>query len=217
VGYVYWEKGRRDDSKRRIIKDQFDFFFDLLVVEVVEERGETTSCDHVALEKRSERVVTERLWKTCPERLARPRVVTQPKIATDDVLKESNRLGLDELVDHVAEDGADGEEALVGMTDVGEPGLIEKDLLHDEDRDRLGKFRAGFHDAEAEGDDLCRKEEVYDRVIVILLDESTDDTEGGEAQVFERTCFGCCIQERIQEQGYMCCLFCGISRGCTGG
>jgi hypothetical protein len=163
-----------------------------LVVEVVEERGETTSCDHVTLctnrilyeptpvmgmsasevahlEKRGERVVTERLWKTCPERLARPWIVTQPKIATDDVLKESDRLGLDELVDHIAKDGTDGEKALVGMTDVSEPGLVEKDLLHDEDGDGLGKFRAGFHDAEAEGDDLGRKEEVYDRIVIILL------------------------------------------------
>jgi len=36
------------------------------------------------------------------------------------------------------------------------------------------------------------------------LDESTDDTERGEAQVFERTCFGSCVQKGIQEKGYMC-------------
>jgi len=36
------EKGERDD---RIIQNEFD----LLIVEVVEERGETTFCDHVAL------------------------------------------------------------------------------------------------------------------------------------------------------------------------
>jgi hypothetical protein len=36
------------------------------------------------------------------------------------------------------------------------------------------------------------------------LDESTDDTERGEAQIFERTCFGSRVQERIQEKGYMC-------------
>jgi hypothetical protein len=45
------------------------------------------------------------------------------------------------------------------------------------------------------------------------LDESADDTEGREAQVFERTCFGSCVQERIQEEGYMCChFFGGVSR-----
>jgi hypothetical protein len=36
------EKGESDD---RIIQNKFD----LLIVEVVEERGETTFCDHVAL------------------------------------------------------------------------------------------------------------------------------------------------------------------------
>jgi hypothetical protein len=132
------------------------------------------------LEKRGERVVTERLWKACPKRLARPRVVAQPKIATDNMFEESDRLGLDKLVDHVAEDGTDGEEALVGVTDVGEPGLVKEDLLHNEDRDRLGKFRAGFHDAEAEGDDLGRKEEVYDRVVVILLRAIGTDGSGGD-------------------------------------
>ena len=184
------------------------------------------------LEKRGEGVVTKRLWETCPKRLARPRVVAQPKVATDDVFEKSDGLGLDELVDHVAEDRTDGEKAFVSVTDIGEAGLVEKDLLHDEDRDRLGKLRAGFHDAEAEGDDLCREEEVYYRIVVILLrahlrrrvrwglkekkkkgekrkggahlDESADDTEGGEAQVLEWTCFGSCIQERVQEEGYMC-------------
>jgi hypothetical protein len=123
------------------------------------------------LEKRSKRVVTERLWEACPERLACPRVVAQPKVATDDVLEESDRLGLDKLIDHVAEYGSDGEKALIGVTDIGEACLVEEDLLHDEDRDRLRKFRASLHDAETEGDDLCREEEVYYRVIVILLRE----------------------------------------------
>jgi len=127
----------------------------LLVVEVVEERGETTFCDHVALKKRGECIVTERLWKACSERLARPRVVAQPKVATNDVLEESDRLRLDELVDHVAEDGADGEETLVGVTDVGKPGFVEEDLLHNKDCDCFGELRAGLHDAEAERDDLC--------------------------------------------------------------
>lgn len=121
------------------------------------------------LEKCGERVVAEGFWETCPERLARPRVVAQPEVATDDVFEESDRLGFDELVDHVAEDGTDGEKAFVSVTDIGEPGLVEEDLLHDEDRDGLREFRAGFHDAEAEGDDLCRKEKVDHRVVIVLL------------------------------------------------
>ncbi len=85
------------------------------------------------------------------------------------MLEQSNRLRLDELVDHVAEDGADGEEALVSVANIGEPRFVEQDLLDDEDSDRLGEFGAGLHDAEAEWDDLCRKQEMYDRVVVVLL------------------------------------------------
>lgn len=190
------------------------------------------------LEKRGERVVTERLWKTCPERLARPRVVAQSKVATDDVLEESDRLGLDELVDHVAKYGANGEESLVGMTDVGEPGLVEKDLLHDEDRDRLGKLRAGFHDAEAEGDDLGRKEEVYDRVVIILLRAFEKTSQKGvekergrgpaltrapmtPREVRRRYSKGR-VLEVVFKKGYkkrgICAVYFGcISRGCTSG
>ena len=92
------------------------------------------------LEKRGERVVAERLWEASAERLAGPRVVTQSEVATNDMFEESDRLRLYELIDHVAKDGADGEKALIGMTDVREPGLVEEDLLYDEDCYRLGKL-----------------------------------------------------------------------------
>lgn len=111
-----------------------------MVVEIIEERGKTTFCDHVALEKCGERVVAERLWEAGTERLPGPRVVTQSKIATNDMFEESDRLRLDELIDHVAKDGADGEKALIGVTDVREPGLIQEDLLNDEDCYRLGEL-----------------------------------------------------------------------------
>ena len=56
------------------------------------------------------------------------------------MLEESDRLRLYELVDHVAKDGTNGEETLVGVTDVGEPGFVEEDLLHDEDCDCFGEL-----------------------------------------------------------------------------
>jgi hypothetical protein len=132
-----------------------------LVVEIVEERGKTTFCDHVALcagkillndhrdecalrithlEKCGECVVAERLWEACTERLPGPRVVAQSEIATNDMFEESDRLRLDKLIDHVAEDGADSEKALIGVTDVREPGLVEEDLLYDKDCYRLGEL-----------------------------------------------------------------------------
>jgi hypothetical protein len=42
------------------------------------------------------------------------------------------------------------------------------------------------------------------------LDEGTDDTEGSEAQVLEGARFGRRIQERIQEEGYMCYLVASV-------
>jgi len=85
-------------------------------------------------------VVAKGLWKACPERLAGPWVVTQPKVATNDMFEESDRLSLDKLIDHVTKDGADGEKSLVSVTDVREPGLVEEDLLHDEDCYCFGEF-----------------------------------------------------------------------------
>ena len=85
------------------------------------------------------------------------------------MFEQPNRLRLDELVDHVAEDGADGEEALVSVANIGQPRFVEQDLLDDEDGDRLGELGTCLHDAEAERDDLGRKKEVYDRVVVVLL------------------------------------------------
>jgi len=85
------------------------------------------------LEKCGERVVTERLWEACTERLRGSWVVTQSEMAMNDMFEESDRLRLDELIDHVAKDGTDGEKAFIGVTDVREPCLVEKDLLYDED------------------------------------------------------------------------------------
>ena len=92
------------------------------------------------LEKCGERVVAEGFWEACTERLPGPRVVTQSEIATNDMLEESDRLCLDELIDHVAKDGADGEKALIGVTDVREPGLVKEDLLYNENCDCFGEL-----------------------------------------------------------------------------
>ena len=71
------------------------------------------------------------------------------------MLEQTNRLRLDELVDHVAEHGADGEEAFVSVTNIGQPRFVEQDLLDDEDGDRFGELGTCLHDAEAERNDLC--------------------------------------------------------------
>lgn len=66
-----------------------------------------------------------------------PRIVAQTKVTPHYMLQQANCLGLHQLVDHVAEDGTDGIKPLVSVADVGETGLVEKDLLDNEDRDGL--------------------------------------------------------------------------------
>lgn len=53
------------------------------------------------------------------------------------MLEKADGLGLDKLANHVAEHGADGVEALIGVADVGKAGLVQQDLLDDEDSHSL--------------------------------------------------------------------------------
>lgn len=116
-----------------------------------------------------------------------PHVIGQAKVTPDNVLEQADSLGLNELGDHVAEDGADGIKALVSLTDVGQAHFVKENLLDDEDGDRFAELRAVLHDAETERDDFCGEEEGDDIRVVILLDESANDAEGGQAQILKGT------------------------------
>jgi len=116
------------------------------------------------------------------------------------VLEQTDGLLLDQLVDHVAKHGADGVEALVRLTDVGQAGIVEQDLLDDEDRDGLAQLGAGLHDAEAQGDDLRREEEV-DHLGGVVLDQGPDDAQGSQTEVLKWTRLGGGVQEGIEEEG----------------
>jgi hypothetical protein len=78
------------------------------------------------------------------------------------MLQKPDRLRIHQIVHHRAQDGADGVESLVRLTDVRQAEIVEQDLLDDEDGDCFREFRSGLHDAEAEGDDLGGEEEVDD-------------------------------------------------------
>ena len=98
-----------------------------------------------------------------------------PKEAPNDMLQQTDSLLLDELVDHVAQNGADGVKALIGLADVRQANVVKQDLLHNEDRDGLAELGAGLHDTKTERNDLRGEEEVDDLGRVIL-DKRTDDT-----------------------------------------
>lgn len=53
------------------------------------------------------------------------------------MLQQANSLLLHELVNHVAEDSANGVETLIGLAYVRETNIVKQDLLYDEDGDRL--------------------------------------------------------------------------------
>lgn len=134
-----------------------------------------------------------------------PWVVAEPEVAPDDVLQQSDRTGLLDAADHVAEYGSDCVEALICLADVSEADIVEEDLLYNEDGHSLAELGARLHDAKAEGDDLRRKKECDDLRVVRLLDQRADDTQRGEPKVFEWPGLGRGVQERVQEQGYVCC------------
>lgn len=98
-----------------------------------------------------------------------PGIIAEAQVAPDDMLEQAHSLRLHKLIDHVAQDSANGEEALVGVTDVREPCLVKQNLLHDEDGDSFGELRACLHDAKAEGYNFRGKQEMDHGVVVILL------------------------------------------------
>jgi hypothetical protein len=74
--------------------------------------------------------------------------------------------------------------------------VIKKDLLHDEYGHSFAKLGASFHDSQAQRDDFRCKEKVDD-IGGIILDKSTDDTEGGQSQIFERSGLRGSIKEGV--------------------
>ena len=108
-----------------------------------------------------------------------------------------------QILYHIAQHAAHGVESLVSLADVVQAHVVEQDLLDDEDGDRLAELGAGLHDAEAERDDLGGEEEV-DHVGGVVLNESADHAERGQAQVFEGAGFGGCVEEGVEEERDMC-------------
>lgn len=85
-----------------------------------------------------------------------------PQEAPDNMLQQPGRLLLDQLAHHVAKDGADSVESLIGGADVVQAIVVKQDLLHNEDGDSLTELRARLHDAQTERDDLGGQQEVDD-------------------------------------------------------
>jgi hypothetical protein len=85
------------------------------------------------------------------------------------VLQQPNGLRFHQLVHHVTQYRPHSVEPLICVTDIRQACLVQKDLLNDEDRNRLGELRAGLHNSQTERDYLRREKEVdHSRVVVLL-------------------------------------------------
>jgi hypothetical protein len=93
---------------------------------------------------------------------------------------------LHQLVDHIAQDRANGVEALISLANIGKTGVIQQNLLDNKYCDGLAELRASFHDTETEWDNLGREKEVDD-FRGVILDERSNDTKRCQAKIFEWT------------------------------
>lgn len=115
------------------------------------------------------------------------------------MLQKPYGLLLHELGDHVAQNSPHSIESLVCRTDIRKTNVIKQDFLHDKDSNCFAQLRTGLHDTEAKRDYLCCEKEVDD-IGRVILDQRSDHTKRGEAEIFERARFGGRIQEWIKKK-----------------
>ena len=126
-----------------------------------------------------------------------------PKEAAHNMLEEPNSLLLNQLGDHIAQNGSNSVESLISGTNVGKSDIIKQDLLHNEDGHSFAQLGACLHDTQAKRDDFGGQQEIND-IRRVILHQRTDHTEGGQAQVLERARFRSGIKKWVQKKWNMC-------------
>lgn len=158
----------------------------------------------IVLQQLTERSIPQGPWQASPQGLPCSRIIAQPQVTPDDMFEQPHRLTLHNLTDHVTQHRPHRIKPLVGLADVRQSHIIQQDLLNDEDGYGLTEFRASLHDPEAERDDFGGEKESDYVGIIVLFYQSTDDTEGCETEVFERTSFAGGVEERVEEEWDVC-------------
>lgn len=118
------------------------------IAKIVLQRSETTLGYLVAFEECVECLVTQRFWETGAKGLSGSketkimhrkrliqfaakinrrslRIITQPQVASYNMLEQSYCLRLHKLSHHIAQYGDDGEESLVSVADIRQPRLVQ--------------------------------------------------------------------------------------------
>lgn len=130
--------------------------------------------------------ISQGLGKALPKCFASSGIVAKAQEAAYDMLKKTCSLLLNELGHHVAEDGANSVESLVSGANVVQAIVVEQNLLHNEDGDRLAQLGSCLHNTQTQWDDLGSQEEV-DNLGRIVLNQSPNNTERSKSQVFKGT------------------------------
>lgn len=78
------------------------------------------------------------------------------------MLKKADCLLLYELIDHIAQHSANSIESLVCLANIGQPDVIQENLLHNENRHGLAKLGTSLHNTKTKRDDLSGQQEVDD-------------------------------------------------------
>lgn len=129
----------------------------------------------IVLQKLAEGCVAERGRETSPECLSGARIVAQSQVASNDMFEKAHCASLLDTRDHIRQYGTHCIKAFIRLADVGQSDVIQKDLLDDEDSNRLAELGASLHDTQAERDDLCAEKECDDLRVVGLLDQRAND------------------------------------------
>ena len=147
-----------------------------------------------------ERLVAQTLRKGIAQRLSRPGVVREAEVAADAVLQKTDRGGRDKIVDHVAEDLADGEKSIGCGAHISEAAVVQQYLLHNKGGNGLAKFGSRTHYSQAQRYYLRLEEEVDDLGIVHLY-QSPNDTQGRQAEILKGSGFGIGVEEGVEVEG----------------
>lgn len=101
--------------------------------QVDDQLGKASLGGHVVLECLGKGRVSQRLGQALAQGLTRSGVVRQAEVALDNVFEQTNSKSVDKLMNHVAENGADSVEALIGLTDVCQAHVVQENALNNKD------------------------------------------------------------------------------------
>lgn len=117
--------------------------------EVLQQQRQPRFGGFVLLEAGGERAVPQLVRQALAEGLAGSRIVGQSQVAPDHVLQQSCGRFLGQRDDHFTQNDRHVREPIVRVADVGQPAVVQQNLLQNERRHSFAQLRTGLHDAQA--------------------------------------------------------------------